>query len=268
LLSEQAERLDDLAMLIIDPLVTAVAGDSHKNAEVRRALAPLVTLAQELNVATVGITLYAKASNGRDPLERVIGSIAFGALARIVLGTARQEQDDEASPRRFTLARAKSNIGPDGRGFAYGLEVVDLEGSDIAATRIAWHGAVEGTARELLAESEPDTEAGQDAASFLRELLTGGPPAARAVFKQARDAGFNDRAMQRARLRIAAVTVKDGMSGGWVWKLSEDATTSEDAAEGAEDAVDANFRKVSPSASSVSRSGEMTPPKSVATPEA
>jgi len=33
--------IDDVALLIVDPLVSAVSGDSHKNAEVRRGLAPL-----------------------------------------------------------------------------------------------------------------------------------------------------------------------------------------------------------------------------------
>ena len=40
-----------IKLLIVDPIVSAVAGDSHKNAEVRRSLQPLVDLATELDVA-------------------------------------------------------------------------------------------------------------------------------------------------------------------------------------------------------------------------
>ena len=60
------------------PIVSAVAGDSHKGAEVRRALQPVVTLAQRLGCAVLGITHFSKGTNGRDPVERVTGSIAFG----------------------------------------------------------------------------------------------------------------------------------------------------------------------------------------------
>ena len=41
----EAERIGDMRLLIVDPVVSAVAGDSHKNGEVRRALQPLVDLA-------------------------------------------------------------------------------------------------------------------------------------------------------------------------------------------------------------------------------
>lgn len=111
-LAASAATIGDVALLIVDPLVSAVAGDSHRNAEVRRGLAPLVDLAAKLDAALLGITHYSKGTAGREPLERVSGSLAFGALARVVLGTVRQEAEGEDAPRRMLLARAKSNIGP------------------------------------------------------------------------------------------------------------------------------------------------------------
>ncbi|MBL8316375.1 MAG: AAA family ATPase, partial [Rubrivivax sp.] len=42
LLEAAAEKLPNLQLLILDPIVSAVAGDSHKNAEVRRSLQPVV----------------------------------------------------------------------------------------------------------------------------------------------------------------------------------------------------------------------------------
>jgi putative DNA primase/helicase len=42
------------SFLIVDPVVSAVAGDSHKNSETRRALQPLVQLASELDAALIG----------------------------------------------------------------------------------------------------------------------------------------------------------------------------------------------------------------------
>lgn len=41
------------ALLIVDPIVSAVAGDSHKNTEVRRSLQPLVDLAVSVSAALI-----------------------------------------------------------------------------------------------------------------------------------------------------------------------------------------------------------------------
>jgi putative DNA primase/helicase len=224
-LAAAAATVGNVALLIVDPLVSAVGGDSHKNAEVRRGLAPLVDLAAKLGAALIGITHYSKGTQGRDPLERVTGSVAFGALARVVFGTVRQESEgnEENTPRTMMLARAKSNIGPDGGGFTYAFEQVEVPGhAGLTASRITWGSAVEGTARELLADAEPQDEHGSDAASFLREVLTGGSVATNGIFADAKGAGFSVDQMKRAKRKIGAVAFKDGMKGAWYWRLPND----------------------------------------------
>jgi RecA-family ATPase len=211
--------MEEVSLLIVDPLVSAVMGDSHKNAEVRRGLAPMVDLAARLDAALLGITHYSKGTHGRDPLERVSGSLAFGALARIVLGTVKQDAE-EGQPQRMMLARAKSNIGPDGGGFTYGFEQIALpDHPQLTASRIAWGTAVEGTARELLAEAEPSGESGDDAAAFLRDLLAHGSRAAKDVYREAESAGYSRDQMKRAKRRTGVEAVKTGMDGGWLWRL-------------------------------------------------
>ena len=44
----------EIKLLIVDPIVSAVAGDSHKNAEVRRGLQPLVDAGQKMGAAVLG----------------------------------------------------------------------------------------------------------------------------------------------------------------------------------------------------------------------
>jgi putative DNA primase/helicase len=51
-------------LLIVDPIVSAIQGDSHKNAEVRRSLQPLVDLAQVRRVAVLGISHFSKGTQG------------------------------------------------------------------------------------------------------------------------------------------------------------------------------------------------------------
>ena len=214
--------IDNIALLIVDPLVSAVAGDSHKNAEVRRGLAPLVDLAARLDAALLGITHYSKGTQGREPLERVSGSLAFGALARVVLGTVRQPGEDEAD-RKLVLARAKSNIGPDGGGFAYAFEQVEVpRHPGLTASRIVWGAQLEGTARELLAEPEPegDTEA-RDAADWLRDLLADGPVLTKEVKRHGDDAGYAWRTLQRAMKRAGVESRRGGFGQPASWVLSD-----------------------------------------------
>ena len=93
-LTAQAERIGDVRLLVVDPVVSAVTGDSHKNTEVRRALQPLVDLAANLRAAVLGISHFSKGTGGRDPTERVTGSVAFGAVARIVMVAAKIKRED------------------------------------------------------------------------------------------------------------------------------------------------------------------------------
>jgi hypothetical protein len=70
-----------------------------------------VNLAQRLDCAALGITHFSKGTGGREPIERITGSLAFGALARVVLVAAKLPEDrPEGGPARI-LARAKSNAG-------------------------------------------------------------------------------------------------------------------------------------------------------------
>lgn len=222
LLRDALLAIPDVRLIVIDPLSSAVAGDSHKNAEVRRGLQPLVDMADEHGCAVAGITHFSKGTSGRDPLERITGSLAFGALARIVLVAARQEADEDR-PARNVLLRAKSNLGPDGGGYAYDLQQAPLpEYPGVIASYVAWGEVIEGTARAVLAEAEArDDAAGQDAAGFLRELLRAGERSAKDVFSEAGAAGYSRDAMHRAKRKIGATAAKRGMLGGWVWRLAE-----------------------------------------------
>jgi hypothetical protein len=215
--------LDDVALIIVDPLVSAVSGDSHKNAETRRSLAPLVELAAKLDAALVGITHFSKGTQGRDPLERVTGSLAFGALARIVFSVMRMVE--EGKPTRLIMMRVKSNLGPDDGGFEYRFAQVDIPGhASLTANRVEWGPAVQGNARVIFAEAESDDDrsGASDAAEFLQEQLRFGRVAANSIYADARGAGFSVDQMKRAKKKIGAVAFKDKqpkMRGRWFWQL-------------------------------------------------
>ncbi len=210
------------ALLVIDPVVSAVAGDSHKNGEVRRALQPLVDLAMSRKMAVLGITHFSKGTAGRDPVERVTGSLAFGALARVVLVAAKR-QEEEGGGR--ILARGKSNIGRDDGGFCYDLEVIEVR-PGIETTCVMWGDAIEGSARELLGQAEAladpeDKAAWEEAQDWLREVLALGPRKASEVQREAKGAGLTEKSLRTARERLGVRPHKEtgGQHGGWLWRL-------------------------------------------------
>jgi hypothetical protein len=219
--------LDDVALIIVDPLVSAASGDSHKNAETRRSLGPLVELAAKLDAALVGITHFSKGTQGRDPLERVTGSLAFGALARIVFGVVRMVEDGK--PTRLIMMRVKSNIGPDDGGFEYRFSQVDVpEHPGVAASRVEWGRAVQGNARVIFAQAEPDDEEhveARNAADWLVDLLIAGPLPVKDVRRHGNDAGFAWRSLQRAAQRIGVKSKRAGFGLPATWEIVRNRAT-------------------------------------------
>jgi hypothetical protein len=214
--------IPDVRLLIVDPVVSAVAGDSHKNAEVRRGLQPLVNLAREHGCALLGISHFTKGTAGSDPVERVTGSLAFGALARIVLVAANADERDGETARRM-LARAKSNIGPDGGGYIYEVRQAELQGfPGVIASHIMWGEGLEGSARELLADAEQcgeERHETNDAADWLRDTLLAGPKARCDVERAAKAAGFAWRTVQRAMKSADVVSERAGFGRPATWRL-------------------------------------------------
>lgn len=223
-LEEQAQAIGGIKLLIVDPVVSAVAGDSHKNTEVRRALQPLVDLGSRLDAAVLGISHFSKGGAGSDPASRVVGSIAFTAVARVVLVAAKvKAEDGEQDQDRRILARGKSNIGPDDGGFEYAIEQAEpLPG--IHASHVTWGKSVAGSARDLLAEpteqeSASDGKSAVDAAAaFLLEALADGLTPTKTVQAEAKDAGVSWASCKRAAENLRVVKRK-GDGGLWYWKL-------------------------------------------------
>jgi hypothetical protein len=222
-----AGRIGNIRLMIVDPIVSAVSGDSHKNAEVRRGLAPLVELAGKLDCALLGVSHFSKGTAGRDPLERVTGSLAFGALARIVFA-AFKESEDDGGGRVF--CRTKSNIGPDVGGFRYDLRTDELPGfPGVEASSVLWGEAVDGSARDLLARAEAVTDPDErsavgEACGFLQALLADGPVSSKAVRSECEGAGHAWSTVRRAQKQLGVIVSKEGghFGGGkqqWTWAL-------------------------------------------------
>ena len=218
------------SLLIVDPIMAMVLGDPHKASHVRQSLEPLRILAERQNIAVLGITHFSKGSSRSDPQDRVLGSQAFSAVARMTLGLVRNE---ETNIRRLVIL--KSNITSTNVGYDFSYEFfTDVDGCVVS--RIELVGKPEGNARELMAEfepEEPDTGAMADAIAFLKDYLQDGPASSSLINVDSGKAGHAWRTIQRASQKMKGMgqllIEKDrGVRGKWIWSLadSKDAKTA------------------------------------------
>ena len=223
-LSKGMEQFFNVGIIIIDPITSAVSGDGHNNTDVRKGLQPLVDLGLKHNVAILGISHFTKGTAGRDPTERVTGSVAFGALARMVFVAAKRE--DEADGGSHMFARSKSNIAPCRGGFAYDLIQCNLLPWNIEASLIQWGTKLEEGAKEMLARAENvDKEETDDtktntAIHFLKTVFRNGPISTNDLNQKAAEQGLKSRTLMSARKILGVKAEKStGRDGGWTLSL-------------------------------------------------
>ena len=208
----------DLKLLMIDPLVSAVSGDMNKANDVRRSLQPLVDLANKYDFAIFGITHFAKGSVNNNPADRILGSQAFSALARMAWTAARREAEGD-----YILVRAKSNISTLEGGIRYHLESVIVENT-IETTKTTWLGMIEGSAKELLSTAElsgsENNSVVDTAKDFLIELLSSVEKiSSKEVQTQAKEAGFSSASIRRAQEKLNIKPFRPHGEKIWFWSL-------------------------------------------------
>jgi putative DNA primase/helicase len=223
-LAAKCADLGQVSLIVVDPIVAVAKGDSHKNAETRRDLQPLVDLAERTHAAVLGVHHLTKRSEGADPVDRVSGSLAFGAGPRVVILSA-LDTKTTCEPRGI-LMRAKNNIGPSHGGFEFSAETRPLsEHPGIAAQRILWGAYANESARDILARLEGGAEAGmRKAAAFLHDALKGGARMAAEVIAEGEAVGLRKRALQRALKALGGWSEKHSFGTGWIWELPEQAS--------------------------------------------
>lgn len=211
LLMARAAEIGDVTLVVIDPVIALITGDGHKSSDVRRGLQPLVDLASLLRCAVVGISHFSKGGAGTDPLLRVTGSVAFGAVVRVVMVAAKKRGEEQR-----VLARAKSNIGPDDGGWAYRIDVLE---TPCPVSIAVWGEQLIGDAAELVDGPSSGESVADQAQDWLEQLLASGPVLATDVRAAANARGYSWRSLERAKATLGVRSRKDGADGAWRWSL-------------------------------------------------
>jgi putative DNA primase/helicase len=213
LLEEEIRRLQDVRLVIIDPIAALL-----KSARMQRASADrLQQMAGKFGLAVVAISHLTKTTRS-NAMAQVMGDLGLVASARSVFIVA----PEIGTNRRLFLA-AKNNLGFCG-GLAYRIEPKTLA-DGIASSAVVWDAApVTISADEALtpAARSGKQPARADAEDFLLVLLGAGPVSAKEVKSEASDAGISWPSVRRAVEKLGVKSRRTGGAAGkghWYWEL-------------------------------------------------
>ena len=224
-LPDLARRIDAV-LLIMDPMVSRLGGrvDTHRDGDVRAALEPLVAALQEAGLAGLGLAHLSKttATSSMNVLERVMGSLAFTAVARAVLAVL---PDPEVEDRRL-LGLVKCSVGrTDIPNLAFRLanHRLEIPNAVLDVAQLEWDtSAALPTVSEAMAAGQ-DLElrgAVKEAAEWLTDFLDQeGSPYSADVKKAAGKAGISEAAVKRAATRLGVVSSAEGFPRRTTWRL-------------------------------------------------
>jgi hypothetical protein len=214
-LADKVRELRDVALVIVDPVAALLGGtDTHRDAEVRARLQPLVDLARETGVAVLAV-MHLRKSEAQRTLYRVGGSIGFVAMARSVLLAA----VDPESGRR-AIAPVKCNLCAPPQPVEYRI---DDEG------RFWWSGVDNALSAEHLLRTVQTVSRGaalSEAVAFYRRVLSDGARPVNEVNAEADALGISQSTRERARKKACVKSYRVGglgEEGQWMLALDDSA---------------------------------------------
>ena len=211
---DQALQETKARLLIVDPLMAYLPGNSHRDQDVRQVLAPLAALASSRQVA-VFVVRHLNKSYGGSPIYRGGGSIGIIGAARSALLVAKDPDDRD----RRILAVSKANLSAPATALAYRV----VEHGSVA--RIEWDGRTDHDADQLLRPESPERLlAIEEAMEFLEAELEAGPLPSERVLEKGKQAGHSSATLRRARARLGIKSKKVGKPGEkqyWKWMPPE-----------------------------------------------
>src|SRR6266571_54799 len=215
------------ALLILDPILSRLAPnlDTHKDAEVRVALEPLVRMADATQLAIIGLIHVNKSGSG-DPLTLLMGSRAFAAVARSVLFVLFDPDDD--TQRIRLMGQAKNNLGridlPTLTFTVDNVCVAHTPTGDVWTGQLTWLPDSSKSLFDAITTTPMtagDLTAVQEAYDWLHDYLESlnGPADSAAVKRAGQHAGHTLRTLHRARERLHLIVSHAGYPRRTFWTL-------------------------------------------------
>jgi putative DNA primase/helicase len=203
-------------------LVCCAKFQSQQTDRFETVLEPLRMLASDHQLSVLALAHPPKSGGLKAP-HRILGSQAFGALARSVHVLTRDPDSDDE--HRRLLLPAKANLASLGAGLALRLEQTTVA-DGIIPSRVAWTGeeiarSADDVLRALDAGGD-DRAAREDAVELLRAELGDSERPVTELQEAARAAGISWSTVRRAQTDLKIRPRRgDGIAdqGRWYWRL-------------------------------------------------
>jgi AAA domain len=212
-------------IIVLDPIVAMIPPslNTHRDQDVRTALAPLAALVDKHHVACI-LVMHLNKNTEADALNRLSGSIGFGGAARSVLLFANNpdDPDGEQGDQRI-LAHVKCNVARRQPSIGYRIESRTIHTADNIEikTSIAIRDAdIAISATDLLTSPTGSQEAGAraEAREFIEQELADGPVATNTIKQHAAEAGIAWPTVERAKRQMGIRARRiSHPAPHWVW---------------------------------------------------
>jgi hypothetical protein len=212
---EQAVAEVQAKLVVIDPFTAFLAGNSNRDAVVRKALGPLATFAERLDLAVL-IVRHLRKSGANNPLYAGLGSI--GIIGSVRSGLMVLDDPGSDDLHQHVLAQSKGNFAS-----APALVYQTIKHRD-GTIGVEWLGTSQYTAADLMRGVADDNSAVAEAAYVLYSILAEGPVAAKYCVTRAKNAAVSERTLKRAKKQIGVRSWKEGSGANsrWLWELPDD----------------------------------------------
>lgn len=219
---EDAAAHAGAALLLLDPLMSRLGDlDTHRDAEVRQALEPLVSIADRTGMSILGLIHHNKGGS-TDPLQLVMGSKAFTAVARSVHTVVPHPDDEE----RRVFGTPKNNLGRTNLPsltFTLAGHPIDTEEGTAWTGRIEWGDDLDESIGEVMRRAVPDEDrtATDEAIEWLQDFLVkeGGSASSGDIKRAGKVVGHSERTLGRARRALHLTTTREGFPSVTSWTL-------------------------------------------------
>jgi len=205
------EDLPDCRLIVIDPINAYLRGLAGNNdIAIRQVLQKLTHLARERNAAIL-MTAHQRKHTASTAVHRPLGSVAFAAVARVVLVLA---HDPHVAGRRLLVpAKMTLHAVPTGRAFRitegrldWEPEVVDFTADDLSL---------------IIADTDEWSDARRDAKQWLIKQLEEKRLPAGEVKRRAAERNLPWRVLWMAKKDCKVTSVRDPKDQRFYWKLPD-----------------------------------------------
>mgnify|MGYP002624088587 CR=1 FL=1 len=204
----------NVKLVVLDPLNQYVdAANAHRDADVRKALAPWTEFAARHGVSLIGI-MHLNKDGKKSALHRLTGATAYSAVAR---GAWLITKDDGSPDRRVFVNVKPLTYTKHAPGWRF--QIVD----GIPAARVEWLDETNMSANQALRSADEKSLGPSEtdkAADWLKTYLDAGPKPKADVLAAATAADFSERSIERAFQRIGGDDEPDPADKRKrIWKL-------------------------------------------------